>query len=104
MPRRTAAPATPAPSTSLRPSSTVPPPDDPFHEQVALLRRQWKWAAFSQFFYTFAPLFAMNDVNLTVRVLLPRDRVGSVLQNSTLFLPRPPERAHRSFLLPGHRG
>lgn len=33
---------------------------------LATLRRHWKWAAFSQFFYTFAPLFAMPEVALTV--------------------------------------
>lgn len=30
------------------------------------LRTQWKWAAFSQFFFTFNHLFAMNDVSLAV--------------------------------------
>ncbi|KAM6504385.1 hypothetical protein JOM56_001328 [Amanita muscaria] len=39
-------------------SSKSPP------ENLAILRTQWKWAAFSQFFYTFSPLFALDDVSL----------------------------------------
>jgi hypothetical protein len=54
MPRRPAMPVkrtnSPAPSIS----------------NIALLRQQWKWAAFSLFFYTFSPLFAMSDVTLNV--------------------------------------
>lgn len=70
MPRRTATPATPAPSAPLPP----PPRDltdlaqhDPlWAANLAILRRHWKWANFSQFFYTFAPLLAMPDVFLSV--------------------------------------
>jgi hypothetical protein len=67
MPRRAAALATPATSTPLTDGTLIPQSDDPFTSQVSLLRRQWKWAVFSQFFYTFATLFAMPDVSLTVR-------------------------------------
>lgn len=35
-------------------------------ENFQILRKQWKWAAFSQFFYTFAHLCAMNDVSINV--------------------------------------
>lgn len=75
MPRRTLTPATPAPP--------LPPavlPKDPAQLELSdpvwaaslrLLRRQWKWAAFSQFFYTFTHLFAMNDVTLVVSLPQP---------------------------------
>ena len=43
---------------------TNPPP--PSISNIALLRQQWKWAAFSMFFYTFSPLFAMSEVTLDV--------------------------------------
>ena len=70
MPRRTATPATPAP-----PAPLPPPPRDPaileqqdpeWAANLRTLRRHWKWANFSQFFYTFAPLLAMPDVFLSV--------------------------------------
>ena len=70
MARRTATPATPAP-----PPPPPPPPrdlvaladDDPqWAANILLLRRHWKWANFSQFFYTFADLLAMPDVFLAV--------------------------------------
>jgi len=35
-------------------------------ENLAILRTQWRWAAFSQFFFTFFPLFALNDVTVAV--------------------------------------
>lgn len=69
MPRRnaarniTASSATPhTPSPSLAPQNFPP-------STVLELRRQWKWAAFSQFFFTFAPLFNMDDVSIVVSVL-----------------------------------
>ncbi|KAH8981590.1 hypothetical protein EDB86DRAFT_3086957 [Lactarius hatsudake] len=65
MPRRAAASATPTTPTPLTDSTHNQQLDDPFAPQVSLLRRQWKWAAFSQFFYTFATLFALHDVSLT---------------------------------------
>ena len=72
MPRRAAALATPATtSTPLTDGTLIPQSDDPFASQVSLLRRQWKWAVFSQFFYTFATLLAMPDVSLTVRHPFP---------------------------------
>ena len=71
MPRRAAALATPAASTPLTDGTLIQQSDDPFASQVSLLRRQWKWAVFSQFFYTFATVFAMPDVSLTVRHLFP---------------------------------
>ena len=71
MPRRAPALATPASSTPLTDISHNQQLDDPFATEISLLRRQWKWAAFSQFFYTFAALFAMPDVSLTVCVRFP---------------------------------
>ena len=35
-------------------------------ENLAILRTQWRWAAFSQFFFTFFPLVALNDVSVAV--------------------------------------
>ncbi|KAI0259866.1 hypothetical protein BC834DRAFT_973901 [Gloeopeniophorella convolvens] len=64
MPRRVAALATPAASTPRTDGTVAQQQDDPFVAEVSLLRRHWKWAAFSQFFYTFATLFAMPDVTL----------------------------------------
>ena len=74
MPRRTATPATPAPPAPLPP----PPRDlaalaqqDPiWADNLHVLRRHWKWANFSQFFYTFASLLAMPDVFLSVSLYL----------------------------------
>ncbi|KAG5641076.1 hypothetical protein DXG03_006066 [Asterophora parasitica] len=52
-----------------------------FSEALTQLRTHWKWAAFSQFFFTFNHLFAMNDVSLNAieedfvygtNVVLPR--------------------------------
>lgn len=63
----TSSSSTPAPTTSravqptAQPASTAPP-------QLLELRRQWKWAALSQFLFTFAPLIALEDVTLVVRV------------------------------------
>ncbi|KAF4596441.1 hypothetical protein EYR38_007828 [Pleurotus pulmonarius] len=54
MPRPAARP-TIAPSTLT--TQTIP-------DDLVVLRRQWKWAAFCQFFVTFAPLFAMDEVTV----------------------------------------
>ena len=87
MARRTATPATPAP-----PPPAPPPPrdlvaladDDPqWAANILLLRRHWKWANFSQFFYTFADLLAMPDVFLSVRIAVSR----SCMPSSTRLLP-----------------
>lgn len=70
MPRRTLTPATPTPSATVlsvpRDPSVLAQTDPAWAANLQLLRRQWKWAAFSQFFYTFAPLLAMDDVTLAV--------------------------------------
>ncbi|KAF8638187.1 hypothetical protein AX17_002384 [Amanita inopinata Kibby_2008] len=58
--RRNTAPFTTESQRQLTPIPTPPT----FSENLAILRTQWKWAAFSQFFFTFSPLFAMNDVSL----------------------------------------
>ena len=64
--------ATPTPGPSF-PASSLPqplslPPDAPFADQYRTLRTHWKWANFSQFFFTFAPLFNMPDVSIVVRI------------------------------------
>ncbi|KZT19238.1 hypothetical protein NEOLEDRAFT_1183554 [Neolentinus lepideus HHB14362 ss-1] len=55
---RASAIASPTPHAAQTPVPSSSNPD------LALLRRQWKWAAFSQFFYTFFKLFAMDDVTI----------------------------------------
>ncbi|THH11024.1 hypothetical protein EW145_g930 [Phellinidium pouzarii] len=61
-------------SAIAQPASTTSP-------QLRELRRQWKWAAFSQFFYTFAPLVALEDV---VLVDIEEDLINSTM----VVLPR----------------
>ncbi|KAL1701719.1 hypothetical protein EV121DRAFT_262846 [Schizophyllum commune] len=63
MPRR--APAPPAQMAPPQPPSWLIPHIQKVPEQLAILRTNWKWAAFSQFFFTFNPLFNMDDVTLT---------------------------------------
>jgi len=58
MPRRAQLAAPVLKSASPQPDSN---PDN-----LSILRTQWRWAAFSQFFFTFSPLFAMNDVSIAV--------------------------------------
>lgn len=66
MPRRVLASATPGRTSSHVSFADVPSTDTTSLDNLAALRRQWKWAAFSQFFYTFAPLLAAPDVTLPV--------------------------------------
>ncbi|KAI0788075.1 hypothetical protein C8Q74DRAFT_1349421 [Fomes fomentarius] len=85
MPRRTATPATPAPSAPLPP----PPRDlvaladsDPeWAHNLRILRRHWKWANFSQFFYTFAPLLNMPDLFLS-------DLEDDLARGTNVYIPR----------------
>ncbi|KDR79058.1 hypothetical protein GALMADRAFT_244816 [Galerina marginata CBS 339.88] len=63
MPRRSKTRAS-NPHTSVT-TSPPPPQHDSQSENLVLLRRQWRWAAFSQFFYTFSPLFAMGDITIS---------------------------------------
>jgi hypothetical protein len=86
MPRRAAASATPATPTPLTDSTHTQQLDDPFAPQVSLLRRQWKWAAFSQFFHTFASLFAMPDVSLSVRHLFLLSQIASFFATCLRFI------------------
>ena len=59
-------------STNHRPPPSPPPPSPPAPEgedylaNLTLLRRNWKWAVFSQFYFTFAQLFAMDGVPISV--------------------------------------
>ncbi|KAJ3809360.1 hypothetical protein F5876DRAFT_44013 [Lentinula aff. lateritia] len=81
MPRRTSTRsviAHAAPNLSTR-SAAFPPQSLP--ENLVVLRKQWKWAAFSQFFFTFSPLFAMDDVSL-------KDVEDDLYMGSSLVLPR----------------
>jgi hypothetical protein len=69
MPRRVLASATPGRDSSHVSFADIPAADTAYSDNLLLLRRQWKWAAFSQFFYTFAQLFAAPDIVLTVSIL-----------------------------------
>ena len=69
MPRRAVASATPnraSSNVSFRDTPVLHPPDAAYNDNIAQLRTHWKWAAFSQFFYTFAQLLSVPDVALTV--------------------------------------
>ncbi|KAG0708112.1 hypothetical protein DFH29DRAFT_1047975 [Suillus ampliporus] len=63
MPRRTSARLTSS-ATPQASSVSFQLPTQDADPSILLLRRHWKWAAFSQFFFTFNALFAMNDVTL----------------------------------------
>ncbi|KAH0833157.1 hypothetical protein J3R83DRAFT_12183 [Lanmaoa asiatica] len=62
MPRRTSTRTVTSPATPQAPA--IPQLDTPYDSNIHQLRCHWKWAAFSQFFFTFGPLFAMPDVTL----------------------------------------
>ncbi|KAH9933667.1 uncharacterized protein BXZ73DRAFT_46246 [Epithele typhae] len=85
MPRRTATPATPAPAPPLPPAprdlALIAQSDPECAANIHVLRRHWKWANFSQFFYTFAPLLAMPDVFLV-------DVEEDLARGTNLYLPR----------------
>ncbi|KAJ7123339.1 hypothetical protein C8R46DRAFT_928223, partial [Mycena filopes] len=82
MPRR----AAPRPADFVDPGLDQPHPassslDDQTRLNRSCLRTHWKWAAFSQFFYTFSHLFAMEDVSLT-------DIEDDLVREFNIFLPR----------------
>ncbi|OJT13886.1 hypothetical protein TRAPUB_9555 [Trametes pubescens] len=85
MPRRTTTPATPAPPAPLRPPprdvAILAESDPQWAANLHTLRQHWKWANFSQFFYTFAPLLAMPDV------FLP-DVEDDLARGTNIYLPR----------------
>lgn len=69
-PRRRAQAATPARASSNVSFVDLPqhePSDEAYVANIQSLRRSWQWAAFSQFFYTFAQLLQMPEVTLSVR-------------------------------------
>ena len=65
MPRRASARTVTSPAPSQA-HSAPQQLETPYDANIHQLRRHWKWAAFSQFFFTFSPLLAMTDVTLTV--------------------------------------
>ncbi|KAJ7573884.1 hypothetical protein C8J56DRAFT_980759 [Mycena floridula] len=69
MPHVAGARSSPFPSSSSLPSN------------LTILRTHWKWAAFSQFFFTFSQLFAMDDVPLS-------DIEDDLVHGTSIFLPR----------------
>lgn len=65
MPRRTSNRVIDPSSTTYQSAVALSqPPASSLDPNVSQLRRQWQWAAFSQFFFTFNALFAMTDVAL----------------------------------------
>lgn len=107
MPRRAfpSLPSTPAASGSVadRTPSFLPSaePESSFAANLRTLRTNWKWAAFSQFFYTFSTLLAMPDVNLAVSLGISgtpvscsdvqdvfKDIEDDLARGTALYLPR----------------
>lgn len=70
MPRRSSARTLYSDVATLHASSPALAPTALPSSDLLELRRQWKWAAFSQFFFTFAALFNMSDVSIVVSVHL----------------------------------
>jgi hypothetical protein len=62
----------------LPPSPPSPGPAD----DLAVLRTRWKWAAFSQFIATFAPLLHAPDVTVTVSLRFPTRPSSNLLFTS----------------------
>ncbi|KAG6844243.1 hypothetical protein H0H87_008492 [Tephrocybe sp. NHM501043] len=56
-------------------------------EPLRQLRTHWKWAAFSQFFFTFNHLFSMNDVSLNW-LKLPKAIEEDLVHDTCVVLPR----------------
>ncbi|KAJ7650573.1 hypothetical protein FB45DRAFT_888155 [Roridomyces roridus] len=81
MPRRAAPPPTELQQLTNGSAPSVTVTEDECAQNLAVLRTHWKWAAFSQFFFTFAPLFAMQDVSLN-------DIELDLARGSNIFLPR----------------
>ncbi|KAI0759560.1 hypothetical protein BD413DRAFT_487618 [Trametes elegans] len=85
MARRTTTPATPAPAAPLPPAprdiASLAESDPQWAANLHTLRTHWKWANFSQFFYTFAPLLNMPDVFLA-------DVEDDLARGTNLYLPR----------------
>jgi hypothetical protein len=48
------------------PQHTTSSPPPTLSEPLTLLRKQWKWAAFSQFYFTFNQIIQTNDISLNV--------------------------------------
>ncbi|EIN04932.1 hypothetical protein PUNSTDRAFT_146212 [Punctularia strigosozonata HHB-11173 SS5] len=85
MPRRTSARNATANSVASAPgplSSALEDQSlDPIQANLKLLRRQWKWAAFHQFFYTFETLVALPDISIA-------DIEDDLTRSTALVLPR----------------
>ncbi|KAL0579991.1 hypothetical protein V5O48_001994 [Marasmius crinis-equi] len=63
------------------PIVVVESPPQPFAQELATLRTNWKWAAFSQFFFTFNQLINLEDVTL-------QHIEDDLVQGSSIVLPR----------------
>ncbi|KAJ7677324.1 hypothetical protein B0H17DRAFT_1079375 [Mycena rosella] len=81
MPRRAAPRSADLLDPEAHQQSPIPSSSDAAAQNLARLRSHWKWAAFSQFFYTFSHLFAMEDVSLS-------DIEDDLARETNIFLPR----------------
>ncbi|KAF7375079.1 Phd finger domain-containing protein [Mycena sanguinolenta] len=81
MPRRAAPKPAELQDLESRQPENTSSEEDPFAQKLFALRTNWKWAAFSQFFFTFSHLFQMEDVTLT-------DIEDDLARDTNLFLPR----------------
>ncbi|KAJ6549187.1 hypothetical protein B0H10DRAFT_2129091 [Mycena sp. CBHHK59/15] len=81
MPRRAGPRGIDLPGPDARQQSPIHSSSNMSDQNLAQLRTHWKWAAFSQFFYTFAHLFSMEDVSLS-------DIEDDLVRETNIFLPR----------------
>lgn len=77
MPRRSSCPTT---TLSTRETSSLTPSRSP-PDNITVLRTQWKWAAFGQFFYTFNDVLAVNNFSL-------EDIENDLTYGTTVVLPQ----------------
>ncbi|KAI0683392.1 hypothetical protein BC835DRAFT_1296068 [Cytidiella melzeri] len=83
-PRRRALASTPAHASQnvfFVEASLIPSSDAAYVQNIQALRRCWQWAAFSQFFYTFAQLLQMPEVLLA-------DVEDDLARGTSIYLPR----------------
>ncbi|KAK7454556.1 hypothetical protein VKT23_011309 [Stygiomarasmius scandens] len=82
MPRRAPARSAALSNDDAHLASSSAPNDPPsLPQDLLILRTQWKWAAFSQFFFTFSQLLAMDDVTLN-------NVEDDLVHGLNLYLPR----------------
>ncbi|KAF8650986.1 hypothetical protein AX16_004972 [Volvariella volvacea WC 439] len=81
MPRRSSTRPTQLIDAATDSPASTPLLPSPHHQHIATLRTNWKWAAFSQFFITFAPVIANPDITIL-------DVENDLVQETSKVLPR----------------